>query len=100
IAGLVRVRGPFAHPGVAMDAAQSAQAIASLGILAGKGGGLAALGRALVATSGGKVEPCAVAMSGAAARTAATGSRAPAAPAGNVGLPGDLGKAIGKLFGR
>ncbi len=100
IAGLVRVRGPFAHPGVAMDAAQSAQAIASLGILAGKGGGLAALGRALVATSGGKVEPCAVAMSGAAARAAATGSRAPVAPAGNVGLPRDLGKAIGKLFGR
>ncbi|HEV2219198.1 MAG TPA: AsmA family protein [Casimicrobiaceae bacterium] len=100
IAGLVRVRGPFAQPRVAVDAAQSAQAIASLGILAGKGGGLAALGRALVAPSAGKVEPCAVAISGAAAPAPAVGSGAPAASAGSVGLPGDLGKAIGKLFGR
>ncbi|MDE2208954.1 MAG: AsmA family protein [Betaproteobacteria bacterium] len=100
IAALVRVRGPFTRPGVAVDAAQSAQAIASLGVLAGKGGGLAGLGRALVAPAGGRVEPCAVAMTGAAAPAAAEGNRAPDASAGNVGLPGDLGKAIGKLFGR
>lgn len=100
IAGLVRVRGPFAHPGVSVDAAESAQAIARLGILAGKGGGLAALGRALVAPSGDKVEPCAVAMSGATAPAAGVGNRTPASSAGSVGLPGDLGNAIGKLFGR
>ena len=92
IAGLVRVRGPFAHPGVAMDAAQSAQAIASLGILAGKGGGLAALGRALVAPSGGKVEPCAVAMSGAAARAVAAGTRTPARPGRQRRLAGRPGQ--------
>ncbi|MGE5088699.1 MAG: AsmA family protein, partial [Candidatus Levyibacteriota bacterium] len=49
IASLVRVRGSFAHPGVGVDAAQSAQAIARIGALAQKGGGLAVLGQALVA---------------------------------------------------
>ena len=107
IASLVRVRGSFDHPGVTVDAAQSAQALARLGALAEKGGGLGALGRALVAPSAGEAEPCAVAMGGAAARQPAAGGRGAGSPdagrsAGSAGggLPTDLGKAIDKLFGR
>ncbi len=109
IAGLVRVRGPFAHPGVAVDAAQSAQTLARLGALAQKGGGLAALGRALVAPSASEADPCVVAMRGAAARPpvagsrsagAADGSRSSGSPGAGTELPSDLGKAIDKLLGR
>ena len=109
IAGLVRVRGSFAHPGVAVDAAQSAQTLARLGALAQKGGGLAALGRALVAPAASEADPCVVAMGGAAARPPGAGSRSAGAPdggrssgspGGGTGLPSDLGKAIDKLFGR
>jgi uncharacterized protein involved in outer membrane biogenesis len=108
IAGLVRVRGSFAHPAVAVDAAQSAQTLARLGALAQKGGGLAALGRALVAPSASEADPCVVAMGGAAARQPAAGSRSSASPEGSrsngspggTGLPSDLGKAIDRLFGR
>lgn len=106
IAGLVRVRGSFAHPAVGVDAAQSAQTIARIGALAGKGGGLAALGRALIAPAAGEGDPCAIAMGatgGSAAREPAAQApqaRPSGSPAGSVGLPGDLGKAIDKLFGR
>ncbi|HMA31028.1 MAG TPA: AsmA family protein [Casimicrobiaceae bacterium] len=103
IAGLVRVRGSFSHPGVGVDAAQSAQAIARIGALASKGGGLAALGRALVAPPAGGGEPCAIAMGakgGPAAREPAAQPMPSGSPGDSVGLPGDLGKAIDKLFGR
>jgi AsmA family protein len=106
IAGLVRVRGSFAHPAIGVDAAQSAQTIARIGALAGKGGGLAALGRALVAPAAGEGDPCAIAMGatgGSAAREPAAQApqaRPDGSPGGSVGLPGDLGKAIDKLFGR
>ena len=106
IAGLVRVRGSFAHPGVGVDAAQSAQTIARIGALAGKGGGLAALGRALVSPAAGGGDPCAIAMGGAGGSAArepaaqAPQARPSGSPGGSVGLPGDLGKAIDKLFGR
>ena len=102
IASIVRVRGSFAHPAVGVDAVQSAQTIARIGALAEKGGGLAALGRALVAPPATGGEPCAIAMGGAAARQPAAGARpsASGSPSGSAGLPGDLGKAIDRLFGR
>ncbi len=53
-ASLVRIRGRFDKPAVAIDAAQSAQMIAKLGVLGRKGGGLEALGRALIAPPSGE----------------------------------------------
>jgi len=100
LAGLVRIRGRFDKPAVAIDAAQSAQLIAKLGVLGAKGGGLAALGRALVAPSvdGDAAAPCAVALGGTAPRGAAAQKSRPATP--EAGLPSDIGNAIGKLLGR
>ena len=97
-ANLVRIRGRFDKPSVAIDAAQSAQMIAKLGVLGAKGGGLEALGRALIAPSGESAAPCAVALSGKAPREAASAQRAPTGA--DLGLPKDVGKALGKLLGR
>ena len=98
-ASLVRIRGRFDKPAVAVDAAQSAQMIAKLGVLGAKGGGLEALGRALIAPAGDTSSPCAVASSGKAPREAAPAPSArPSTP--DLGLPKDVGKALGKLLGR
>jgi AsmA family protein len=97
-ASLVRIRGRFDKPSVAIDAAQSAQMIARLGALGAKGAGIEALGRALIAPGGDAGAPCAVAMSGKAPRDAAQSQARPATP--DLGLPQDVGKALGKLFGR
>ena len=98
-ASLVRIRGRFDKPAVAIDAEQSAQMIAKLGVLGAKGGGLEALGRALIAPSGDAAgSPCAVASSGKAPREAAPARKAqPGTP--DLGLPKDVGKALGKLLG-
>ncbi len=97
-ANLVRIRGRFDKPAVAIDAAQSAQMIAKLGALGAKGGGLEALGRALIATPSDAAAPCAVAMSGKAPREAAPAQRGQPVP--GIDLPNDVGKALGKLLGR
>jgi hypothetical protein len=102
-ASLVRIRGRFDKPSVAIDAAQSAQLIAKLGALGAKGGGLAALGRALIAPAGDEASsPCAVAQSGKAPREAehAGGAQQGAHGISELGLPKDIGNAIGKLLGR
>ena len=59
-----------------------------------------ALGRALIAPSGDAAgSPCAVASSGKAPREAAPARKAqPGTP--DLGLPKDVGKALGKLLGR
>jgi hypothetical protein len=100
LAGLVRIRGRFDKPTVAIDAAQSAQLIAQLGALGAKGGGLAAIGRALIAPAGDATgAPCAVALGGKASRGATPAQKAqPTTPV--PGLPNDIGNAIGKLLGR
>jgi len=100
LAGLVRIRGRFDKPAVAIDAAQSAQLIAKLGVLGAKGGGLAALGRALIAPADDDAAaPCAVALGAKAPRSTATAQKSqPATPV--PGLPNDIGNAIGKLLGR
>jgi uncharacterized protein involved in outer membrane biogenesis len=98
-ASLVRIRGRFDKPSVAIDAAQSAQLIAKLGVLGAKGGGLEALGRALIAPAGdASAAPCAVAM-GARPREG-TSSRRPATAAQAPGVGGDVGRALGRLLGR
>jgi uncharacterized protein involved in outer membrane biogenesis len=99
-ASLVRIRGRFDKPAVAIDAAQSAQMIAKLGILGAKGGGLEALGRALIAPSGETSAPCAVAMSGNAPPRETTAARPTQQQTPDLGLPKDVGKALGKLLGR
>jgi hypothetical protein len=69
-------------------------------VLGAKGGGLAALGRALIAPTGDDAgAPCAVALGGKAPPRAAPAQRSqPATPV--PGLPNDIGNAIGKLLGR
>ncbi|MBS0325704.1 MAG: AsmA family protein [Proteobacteria bacterium] len=100
IARLVRVRGPFAHPAIGVDAAAAAEALAGAGALAATGGGLAVLGGALIAPGGSSDEaPCAIAMSGAR-RGSATGSAPRSADQGGSAVANDLGKALGRLLGR
>jgi hypothetical protein len=100
LAGLVRIRGRFDKPAVAIDAAQSAQLIAKLGAIGAKGGSLAEIGRALVAPARDDgAAPCAVALGGKAPHGAAPAQKSqPATP--DAGLPSDIGNAIGKLLGR
>ena len=102
-ASLVRIRGSFAEPAVVIDAAQTAQMIAKLGIIGAQGGGIEALGRALIAPAGEASAPCAIAKSGKAPREAAPAPRERQATP-DAGLPSEVGKevgkALGKLFGR
>jgi uncharacterized protein involved in outer membrane biogenesis len=101
LASLVRIQGRFDKPSVAIDAAQSAQMIAKLGALGAKGGGIEAIGRALLAPATSDAgSPCAVAQSGKVAREAPPARSSPQSPVPDLGLPKDVGKALGKLLGR
>ncbi len=99
-ASLVRIRGRFDKPTVGIDAAQSAKALVALGALGATGGAIAVLGRALVAGTGQTSAPCTVAMSGKAPRATTPSSRNSPQTAPDPGLAKDVGKALGKLFGR
>ena len=98
LADLVRVTGTFASPQLSVDVAGSAKVIASVGAAIGTGG-LSAVGQALFSWSEGSGPgPCQIALSGAPAAStqpASAKSANPAAPIAN-----DVGKALGKLFGR
>jgi uncharacterized protein involved in outer membrane biogenesis len=98
-ASLVRIRGPFAKPAVAIDAAQTAQMIAKLGIIGAQGGGIEALGRALIAPAGEASQVCGIAQSGKAPREAAPAQRDQRATP-DAGLSKDVGKEVGKALGR
>lgn len=100
IASLVRVRGRFDKPTVGIDAAQSARTLAMLGALGATGGGLAVLGRALIAPATQAAAPCTAATTGKVARESPASSRKSSPTPQNPGLPQDLGKALGKLLGR
>jgi len=108
LAGLVRIRGRFDKPTAAIDAAESAKTLAELGVLGASGGGIAAIGRALVApATTDSASPCAVAMSGKAAQSSPTStpkstqtSPKSTQQSPDLGLPKDVGKALGKLLGR
>jgi len=98
LADLVRVTGTFASPQLAVDVAGSAKVIASVGAAIGTGG-LSAVGQALFSWSEGSGPgPCQIALSGAPAATASAASGKGANPAAPIA--NDLGKALGKLFGR
>ncbi|MFI4888078.1 MAG: AsmA family protein [Burkholderiales bacterium] len=99
LASVVRIRGRFDKPTVGIDAAQTAKGLVVLGALGATGGGIAILGRALIAGSGDTSAPCAVASSGHAPRESAPAQRG-RATAPDRGLPKDLGNALGKLLGR
>jgi len=103
LASLVRIRGRFDKPTVGIDAGQSAKTLAELGALGATGGGIAAIGRALLAPTSESASPCAVAASGktsASATPSSSSSRKAAPRAPDLGLPNDVGKALGKLLGR
>lgn len=99
-ANLVRIKGPFEKPTVGIDAAQSAKTVAELAALGATGGGLAVIGKTLISSGAATASPCQAAMSGNVPRESAPakGKQSPAAP--DLGLPKNVGKALGKLLGR
>jgi len=97
-ASLVRIRGRFDRPSVGIDAAQSGEMLAKIGALAATGGTAAVIGGALLGATSSSSAPCTVAMTGKVPREAARARQGQQAT--NPGIPGDVGKALGKLFGR
>ena len=98
LASLVRIRGRFDKPAVGIDAAQSGAMLAKIGALAATGGTAAVIGGVLLGATGNSPAPCTVAMTGKLPREAAPARKGQQAT--NPPLPGDIGKALGKLFGR
>lgn len=96
---LVRLSGPFASPKLAVDVAGSAKVIASVGAAIGTGG-LSAVGQALLSwIDGSGPGPCQVALEGPRAARAETAT-APQGGQAAVPIVDDIGKALGKLFGK
>lgn len=96
LADLVGVSGPFASPQVHIDPVGSAKAIASIGAAVSTGG-LSAVGQALFAwAENSGPGPCALAEGAAPAPAKPAAGAAPA----SSNPAGELGKALGKLFGR
>ncbi|MFO1305552.1 MAG: AsmA family protein [Burkholderiales bacterium] len=97
LADLVRVTGPFSSPRVAIDPIGSAKVIASVGAAIGTVG-LSAVAQGLLAWADGSGPgPCQVALEGPSTRDAP----APATnPQPQNPLANEVGKALGKLFGR
>jgi AsmA family protein len=98
LADLVRVTGPFASPHVAIDAAGSVKIIASVGAAIGTSGLSAVAQQLLSWADGSGPGPCQVALEGGTSRAAQTAGASNAQPA--VPIASDIGKALGKLFGR
>ena len=90
VADLVRFRGPFASPTVAIDSVATAATIARIGAAAYTGG-LSMVGESLLSRAGGS--PCEIALGRAPAGAQLAG--------GNVGtVVEDIGKALGRAFHR
>jgi uncharacterized protein involved in outer membrane biogenesis len=97
LSDLVRVTGPFASPRVAVDPAGSAKVIASVGAAISTGG-LSAVAQGLLSWADGSGQgPCKIALEGPSARENVA-QPAPAQP--QVPIANEVGKALGKLFGR
>jgi uncharacterized protein involved in outer membrane biogenesis len=97
IADLVRVTGPFASPQITIDPAGSAKVIASVGAAISTGG-LSAVAQGLFAWADGSGPgPCKIALEGP--RPGADAPKGTAAPA-QPPIVNEVGKALGKLFGR
>ena len=90
VADVVRFRGPFAAPTVAIDSIGTATTIARLGAAAYTGG-LSMVGESLLSRAGGS--PCEIALGRASGGAQVVG--------GNVGaVVEDIGKALGRAFHR
>jgi uncharacterized protein involved in outer membrane biogenesis len=96
VAQLVRFTGPFAHPGVSVDAVASAATVAKIGAAIGTGG-LSMIGTALIERASDNENVCDIAAGRAKPAAAASGAAPKSSPAAEV--PQDIGKALGKLFG-
>ena len=96
VAQLVRFTGPFAHPGVSVDAVASAATIAKIGAAIGTGG-LSMIGTALIERATANENVCDIAAGHATAAETPSAAAPKSSPAGTV--PQDIGKALGKLFG-
>jgi uncharacterized protein involved in outer membrane biogenesis len=94
-ADLVRVKGPFAKPAISIDPAKSVETIARIGAAIGTGG-WSLLGESLFNATAAEDSPCAIALG---AKPAPSRQAAPARSTGPQ-LPGDIGKALGRLLGR
>jgi hypothetical protein len=94
LADVVRVSGSFRDPQVGIDPAKSAAAIARIGAAVGTGG-WSLLGETLINSTAAADSPCAIALGAKPAAAPPASSTAQATP-----VPADLGKALGKLFGR
>jgi len=94
LADIVRVRGSFEQPQIAVDPVKSAETIARIGAIVGTGG-WSLLGETLLATKAASDSPCAIALGAKPAP-----SHEPPATAQKPALPADIGKALGKLLGR
>jgi len=99
VAELVRLRGPFASPSVGVDATAAAATAARLGA-AVYTGGLSIIGESLLAQAKGDPgAPCQIALGhGAGATTAA--AKPATETKSTATATQDVGKALGKLFGR
>ena len=97
LAELVHFSGPFAHPGVSIDAVASAAVLAKIGAAIGTSG-LSLVGTSLLQYATDSGDACAIALGRAPAERPRTGN-APARPATSQPADG-IGKALGKLFGR
>ena len=97
-ASLVRFAGPFRSPQVHVDAAGSAAAIASIGAAIGTGG-WSLVGQTLLSwAEGGGPGPCQVALGAPAGKS--TSASASAKGEQPSSLTGEVGKALGTLFGK
>ena len=96
LADLVRVKGPWENPQIAIDPLKSAETIARIGAAIGTGG-WSLLGESLLNTAAAADSPCAIALG---IRSAPAAAAASASPSGPARIPADIGQALGKLFGR
>jgi uncharacterized protein involved in outer membrane biogenesis len=94
LADIVRVRGRFDNPQLSVDPVKSAESIARIGAVLGTGG-WSLLGETLLNAGANADSPCAIALGAKPKASQAAQSAQPKAP-----LPADVGKALGKLFGR
>ncbi len=96
LADLVRFAGPMTAPQIQVDAAASVAAIASVGAAVSTGG-LSAIGQALFArVEDGGAKPCQVALG----QKASAPSSSASTKAGAANPLDDIGRAVGRLFGK
>ena len=97
IAQLVKFTGPFQHPAVTIDKVATAETLAKIGAAIGTSG-LSVLGTSLLKAATELEHACDVALGKKPAPATRQEGQAKAPPGATV--PGETGKALGRLFGR